>query len=66
MPSLPEAEVARPISLSTPDTGVLFRSGFTVAAMGLRVMAVEQVYVSADHRAAPASRRHFSPPPNRP
>lgn len=46
----PEPEVARPISLSTPtsgepscDTGVLFRSGFTNAAMGLRVMGVEMV-----------------------
>lgn len=49
-PSLPEPGVARPISLSTPtsgepscDTGLLFRSGFTDAAMGLRVMAVEVV-----------------------
>lgn len=48
--SLPEPEVAQPISLITPaaaepacDTGLRFTAGFTEAAMGLRVMSVELV-----------------------
>ncbi|MGW4210038.1 DUF4232 domain-containing protein [Lentzea sp. NPDC004789] len=47
---LPQPNVARPISLPTPtsgepscDTGLRFTAGYTDAATGLRVMAVEAV-----------------------
>src|SRR5687768_12280452 len=49
-PPLPEPAAARPISLSTPAsdepscaTGLRFVTGYTDAAMGLRLMSIEMV-----------------------
>lgn len=53
-PPVPKPEAARPIALVTPaagepscDTGLQIRSGFTDAAMGLRIMAIELVNCGA-------------------